>query len=1062
MGTAKSNYTFSMRVTVVSIFFFLSLLTVSIALGLQYYFSYSLAEDAAHKLFGQVAENVRDHIHGLDEESNVLTNLLAEYPEMGEPVPVDGLHPSTQLMARAIQLHDYLYAIYIGYENGDFYELINLNSDPALRTRMQAKPQDRWLVIKILNTANGRERRFEYYSDSFQLTGKRAEPSNYRASDRPWYRNALRGDGVEKTAPYLFHNLQSPGVTYAKAIPQTGNVIAVDISLSTLSDFLSEERMIEGSEMLIFANDGKLAAHSFAMDEQSEQLDTARLVLSAEEQAYIESLGTLRVSNELNWPPFDFSYSGKPLGYSIDVMQLLAAKTGLMIEFSNGYNWNEITELFQQGKLDIVHSIFNTDFRQSWGLFTEPYLSLPSALVTRSGAEPISGIEQLYGKVVAIPSGWSLEGVIQRNHPQIRLLPVTDSLEALHAVIDGRAFAAMETQQVIQYLMKVNFLDELQISPRLPELTEASPALSIIVAADKAPLRAILNRAIAAITAQEREALAQKWLTYSTEKHILRSIEAGVVPSKRLIEMANISGTEGPQQQPFSLHQNRYIGYVDRIESLFSTDENIAIVVPEHAVSAAYIEKVHISVLFTLATMLLLAPLILFFAHLIVKPVNALAKENAKIKRREFKAVETVPSHILELAELSNSMTAMAASIEAHQLSQQELMDSFIRLIAQAIDEKSPYTGGHCERVPELAIMLAEAASHSNSEAFRQFALETEEQWREFKIAAWLHDCGKVTTPEHIVDKGSKLETNYNRIHEIRTRFEVLWRDAEISYWKGVAAGDDKAKLQRQLQCRQQQIRDDFAFVAQSNIGSEAVRQESIQRIKQIGAQTWSRNLDNRLGLSPAESRRLQPDQQSLPATEPLLNDHPEHLIDWPNRTAAKQGAEIKMQAPEYQANLGEIYNLSIERGTLTAEDRYRINEHVISTIRMLEELPLPDELSRVPEYAGGHHETLIGTGYPKQVSAEQLSIPARILAVADVFEALTAADRPYKNAKSLSESIRILYAMAERQHLDMDIVKLLLASGIYQQYAKRYLNREQIDDIDLESYLNPQSKCHA
>ncbi|MEI8634274.1 HD domain-containing protein [Vibrio sp. PP-XX7] len=116
----------------------------------------------------------------------------------------------------------------------------------------------------------------------------------------------------------------------------------------------------------------------------------------------------------------------------------------------------------------------------------------------------------------------------------------------------------------------------------------------------------------------------------------------------------------------------------------------------------------------------------------------------------------------------------MVDSIAAYQLNQQELVDSFIELIAQAIDAKSPYTGGHCARVPELAMMLAQSAEQSEEPAFQHFKFKTEEQWREFRVAAWLHDCGKVTTPEYIIDKGSKLETIYNRIHEIRMRFEVL------------------------------------------------------------------------------------------------------------------------------------------------------------------------------------------------------------------------------------------------------------------------------------------------
>ncbi|MFT4191606.1 MAG: HD domain-containing phosphohydrolase [Comamonas sp.] len=384
-----------------------------------------------------------------------------------------------------------------------------------------------------------------------------------------------------------------------------------------------------------------------------------------------------------------------------------------------------------------------------------------------------------------------------------------------------------------------------------------------------------------------------------------------------------------------------------------------------------------------------------------------------------------------------------------------ELMDSLVQLIASAIDAKSAYTGGHCARVPELAVMLAEAAADVGDGPLAAFRFETDDEWREFRIGAWLHDCGKVTTPEYVVDKGSKLETLYNRIHEVRTRFEVLLRDAEIARLQALAGGADAQAAQAAFDARSRQLQDDFAFVARSNVGTEFTAPEVHARLAAIGAQTWTRHFDDRLGLSHAEEVRLAAiPAQPLPVAEALLADKPEHIQPRTGRDQLPASLGFNMPVPQHLYNHGELYNLGIDRGTLTPEERYKINEHVVQTIVMLEQLPLPANLRRVPEYAGTHHETLTGSGYPRGLTAEQLSVPARIMAIADVFEALTASDRPYKKAKTLSEAVNILAGFKKRGHIDPVLFDLFLSSGVYRRYAERFLAPEQIDEVDVAAYV--------
>ncbi|MBL4690450.1 MAG: HD domain-containing protein, partial [Rhodospirillales bacterium] len=383
--------------------------------------------------------------------------------------------------------------------------------------------------------------------------------------------------------------------------------------------------------------------------------------------------------------------------------------------------------------------------------------------------------------------------------------------------------------------------------------------------------------------------------------------------------------------------------------------------------------------------------------------------------------------------------------------------DSFIELIGSAIDSKSPYTGGHCQRVPELTKMLAKAACGQTDGPFADFALD-EEEWYELHIAAWLHDCGKVTTPEYVVDKATKLETIYDRIHEIRTRFEVIKREAEIEYLKAVIDGKGDAQaLRSELDARLAQLDDDFAFIAESNIGGEFMAPERIERVKEIAGITWTRTLDNRIGIAHEEKKRWDRTQApELPVQENLLTDRDDHIMyrEESQAAASDDTYGFKLDVPELKFNLGEVYNLCIARGTLTAEERFKINDHIVQTIIMLEQLPFPEHLKRVPEYAGGHHEKMDGTGYPKKLNKDDMSTPAKIMAIADIFEALTAADRPYKLPKKLSDSVKIMSFMKKDAHIDADLFNLFLTSGVYMDYAEKFLKPEQLDDVDISQYL--------
>jgi len=353
------------------------------------------------------------------------------------------------------------------------------------------------------------------------------------------------------------------------------------------------------------------------------------------------------------------------------------------------------------------------------------------------------------------------------------------------------------------------------------------------------------------------------------------------------------------------------------------------------------------------------------------------------------------------LAESLASQAAIALSNRQLISQLEELFVSFIDMINQAIDEKSPYTAGHCRRVPVLTMMLAEAVNDTAHGPLAEFTM-SEADRKELEIAGLLHDCGKVTTPVHVVDKATKLQTIYDRIHTIDTRFEVLKRDAEIGMLKRrLALRDAEAEeaLQRDLEAQLAQLDEHREFLRRTNVGGEFMKDADLQRVRAIGSgYRW--------------------------------------------RDAAGREADF--------LSADEIENLSIRAGTLTQAERDIINHHIVATINMLDKLPWPKHLANVPEYAGGHHERMDGKGYPKGLTREQMSVQARIMGIADIFEALTARDRPYKNGKTLSESLAILGKMKDGGHVDPDLFDVFIRRKVYLQYAQEHLDPQQIDEIDL------------
>ena len=778
----------TLRFNIVTNFILLILLVTTLLLGLQYYSSNKIASKAIDKSFKQTANNIVFFIESSENATKKTIKLLSFNDDISAKISTNATHPMLEDFVEVLSQYNTLQSIYVGYDDGSFYEVLNLEKYPEMITPYNAPKDSKWGVHKIIKNTNKTESSFKFLNSKLEVLAQKNIDDVFDVKNRPWYKKAIASSDVIRTDIYEFQSTKTPGITFAKHIANKKAVIALDFTLYELNKFIQKQSFDKDSHILLYSDSGELLAKSNS---------------------------------------------------------------------SKSYEWNQLFTYFQQSEHSITH-------------------------------------EYIYN--------------------------------------DTKFF-------IYHTLTKEN-----------------------------------------------------------------------------------------------------------------QSNLNIGIIMSKDKLLKPYMQEIFTSLYAAILFILISIPIAFYLSSVIVRPIRSLMLENEKIKNREFSEVKNIKTSILELHELSHSLVAMTISIQEYQKSQEELLDSIIKVLADAIDAKSAYTGGHCRRVPEIAQMLTKVAHNQVDGVFKDFSFLSEDEWREFHIGAWLHDCGKVTTPEYVVDKSTKLETIYNRIHEIRTRFEVLYRDAQITYLEEQLSNQNRDKSLEKLCKTQSKLIKEFEFLAESNIGGEYMSEKKKELIKSIANREWVRNFDDRLGLSDVELLRYEGVEiNSLPIKEKLLSDKQKHIIKRENFDYEEYKANgFKEEVPEYLYNYGEIYNLCVEKGTLTHEERFKINEHVIMTIKMLEQIPFPAHLMKIPEYAGTHHETMIGTGYPRKLTKADLSIPARIMALADIFEALTASDRPYKKAKTLSESLKIMSLMVKEQHIDGDIFELFLSSGVYMEYAQAHLKPEQIDEVDI------------
>ncbi|OLQ93832.1 hypothetical protein BIY21_10445 [Vibrio ponticus] len=1036
-----SGYKISIRAALGLLLVTITTLTILVSVALQYQFSKQAELNNTLNQYQNISQQIKQELLYLDNTARGVVLKTSEAIALAElksdPIAL------TRLFSTILQHEPNLYSLYIASADDHAFQMVNLNS-PLIREKLAASEHERWLTVEHKGDGSERISESTYLDEQLNPLRTVIEPSNFKPSQRKWYKNA-HYNSVHRTDPYLFHHVKINGISYSTKVDNSELVLGADLSLITVQSLLhndyGNQALRSSYEAYLFLSDGRLVATNQQVKIINDLPILPPLALPIELKSWVNSAPKLKVSSSIDWEPFDFAISGQPHGYSIDLLELISDLTGLQFDYVNGQSWGELIDQFKMGDLDILHSVaaqYHQTIPDSHGIefFRSPY-----AIAQQQKAPYITDSQQLSSLKIGVDQGWTNYETFQKalQHSELILEPnLTRLFEQLkNREIDG----ILNSEIVLKRKIQTSNIKGIEINPISPALIDDQYYL--LTSPNKQALQQVLQLALNHIGQNARDYLKAKW---GGEKILYTH-----VPHTELLNLANQSRLHG-QLHEFVKDGIDYYLYIDKLNT--QPSQTITVLMPKDEVMAAVTQR---SIYILLSSLAILSFLILvawLIARPMVRPIKALKQQANLISKRRYHEVKKVHSNIDEVAQLSSAFMSMSKSLQHYEQEQRNFIDSFIKLVADAIDDKSHYTGAHCLRVPEIGLMLAEEAHKIGVGHFANFHFKNEDEWREFRISAWLHDCGKITTPEYVVDKGTKLETNYNRIHEIRTRFEVLWRDAEIEALKAINQNPhEQPQIEAKLSARQSELLQQFDFIATSNIGSEFMADEDIAKITEIGKQTWLRHFDETKGLSPFERQRYKNTEQKLPTEEPLLSNKPQHIIhrDIPYRLDPKFG--INMDVPDYLYNYGELYNLSIRRGTLTFEERFKINEHMISGIKMLDNIPFPEELKHVPRYASTHHETLKGSGYPRKLKADDLSIPERILAVSDVFEALTAADRPYKPAKNLKQALDIMYYMVLDEHLDKEVFKLFIDSGVYLKYAQKYLKSEQLVDVDVSLY---------
>ncbi|HEX5389887.1 MAG TPA: HD domain-containing phosphohydrolase [Burkholderiaceae bacterium] len=983
---------FPLHVHVSTLFLVLILVVGALLATVNHRMSRQVMTDVANDLTERISRETLAELNNLITPVETAVDLI-QYSDLVQASSLEQRLKLLPLVRSALDSSVAVTSFYVGYPSGDFFLVRRLRTEAEM-IRLRAPEGAEYVVQSIERRRQPVRGRYLYLdADAKPLrTDNRPEyPGSYDPRSRGWYQQASASSGTIVTPPYLFFSDREVGLTLAKTVARArGVVIGADIQLRTLGGILARQKVTPHTQVALTNAAGTVFAHE----------DSFQLVQFGVDGRQGPELATLT-------------------SFGVPILAAVGAEV-------------DLAQVAREGR---QHQVLRQD-GASW-----------QVAVSRVAVDKIAPLLL----VMAIPDS----ELLANAQAQVRAASLVTLLIMLVSVPITWLLARGISQSLKQLVKEANAIGNFDFAApvRLRSYVTEVNTLAETIGKMKRTIRRFLD--ISATISGERNferllpQLLQETVSVVEASAGVLYLRDGTGLSPACALTAGGQSLVGPALA--GLHPLAFDAHSPAAQPNLAErcGPLLANALRSGQVQAALLGDEDWRVLGMAA---------LFSAD---RPATATV---APLLNREgeltgamvlLASAHSSREHVSFVGALSGTA---AVALEAQTLiaQQKALFESFIQLIAQSIDTKSAYTGGHCAKVPELTRLLAQALCDSTTGPYQGYTLD-DSGWETLRVASWLHDCGKITTPEHVVDKATKLELIYNRIHEVRMRFEVLKRDAEIAHLRRLGHGQPESASKAQLQAEWQALDEEFAFVAACNQGGEASSPEVRERLQRISARTWLRTLDDTLGLSQEEAlRRKDRPQSTLPAVEPLLADQPWHHIDRQPRDMLPADPRwgFTMRMPALLYDQGELHNLTVERGTLTDEDRYKINEHIVQTEVMLTQLPFPPHLRRVPEIAAGHHEKLDGTGYPKGLDKSQLSLEARILAIADIFEALTAADRPYKKAKTLSEAVAIMARLRDQNHIDPDVFEVFLRQGVHLAYAHRFMAADLVDEVDVDAML--------
>lgn len=865
--------------------------------------SNTAAINSAEVLFKEITATVTGKINLIASPISTLAYTSAlTFKKISNETKETDLYRQLNFLKSVIDDNNNLMSAYIGYENGYFYQVFSVRGNKAILETYKAPDDTQYIDRAITKGRDGKlQQRWRFLNDKLEFISDRLDLEfKYDPRTRPWYINAKQaGDKSIFTAPYVFSSSRLPGITCARALSDGGGVFGADVSLAQLGDMLSAQKVSEHGIIWIMDKTGKVVALPglSAAKVKSDDLKLPEASEATDPRVRTVAQQMKNGSNQLFQKPFFLD---------IEDSEYMAS-----LSQSSDHGLLDLVIAIAAPLDDITGHIKRIAFRSLIASLAALILIIPLAIIMARRTS--RALVQLVGETEKIQQfDFSESPAIQSKIEEIGSL--VSGIDSMKHTIRKNTQNLIETQHKLEMLVEGG--SALSAEKDIAKLV----TLIFQIAKDLA------NADGGVLYLMEGDVLEVELLSLSSGSQMLGGLTGNPAPRIMLRPaiMAFLKQDSVLRWACEAFNRKDIVSVQADNLKLFPTG------LPEDP------HNYQIGALIAV-------PIITRQGKVIgvLQLFNPREKDTGAFIGSENKDVSDFIKSLASQAAVSLDNKKLIVSLR-------ELFDATIQVMASSIDAKSQHTSGHCSRVPEITEMLAKALHDTEEGPYKNFRLETADDFHELWIAAWMHDCGKVITPEFVVDKATKLETIYNRIHEIRTRFEVLRRDAEINYYHKLAAGKDDAQtLKSKLEEELIALDDDFTFVSSCNVGGEFMSDAHKERLAKIAERTWLRHYSDRRGISP-EELQLKGDkpEPELPVMERLLTDKPEHIIPRkkePEPIKDPQGNLISIS--EYEYNRGEIYNLNISRGTITAEERQKINEHVINGLNLLKKIPFPESL---------------------------------------------------------------------------------------------------------------------